>query len=203
MTGTPTDFNSAPGIADNATREQVGAQGFPASKPASSGGSETDFCEKLRKLLTDNVTEAFEIRSLLTADSYGKEIQTPESLYENLKSGSHVVDRLEHIFVQTMLAKSQIDRLKAQYAAEVEDAEIAVSAQRGINDFTSARDRGIEVNSKTITQRRKLRKINDLALQASSVLEAIKTMHRGADSYRRDIDTRLRAITLSTSLERS
>jgi len=192
MTGTPTVSDSA---------MAGGSAGIPASKPVETGGFAVDL-GKLQKLLTDNVSEAFEIRHTLSADSYGKEIETPEALYDNLKSGRHVVDRLEYILVQTMLAKSRIDQMKAQCAAEVEDAEIDVSAQRATNDFTSARDRGIEVNTKTITQRRKLRKITELALQASSVLEAIKTMHRGADSYRRDIDTRLRAITISTALER-
>lgn len=153
----------------------------------------------LRKKLNAVVTDAYEVRQTLTSDSYNGDTETPESLYDALKYTRHVTDRLEHGLVQALLLKARIDKLNASARADVEDAEVSVSLSR--NDFVSSRERNIEVNAKTMSQRRIVRQTTDLLTDATSVVESVRVMHRGADSHRREIDTRLRAITLKTSLE--
>lgn len=154
--------------------------------------------EVLGRVLKD----AQEARGWLTADMLGSSTDSPQTLFENLAKARHVVDRLESLLCQAVLLKAQAERYRASCQAAVEDAEVEQIGPTRANDYTSARDRGIEINTKTIGPRRVLRQAAMLYTEAVASVTVIQTMHRGADSHRRDIETKLRAITLTTSLER-
>ena len=150
------------------------------------------------------VTDAFKARqSLVEVAVQDTPTMSPEDLHQRLLTSRQVVDVLEFNLVKALMAKSRADRLKAQRSADVEDAEIAISPD-STQDFSylSARQRDIDLNGKTIAVRRALRPAARAASDGYFVVESLRTMLRGADSYRREIETRLRAITLTTSLER-
>lgn len=140
---------------------------------------------------------------LYTASAQDTVTMSPEDLHERLLTSRKVVDALEFQLVKALMAKSRADRLKAQCSADVEDAEIAVSPT-STDDFAylSGRQRDIDINGKTIVVRRAFRRAATLASDAYYLVEEVKTLHRGADSYRREVDTRLRAVSLTTALER-
>lgn len=127
--------------------------------------------------------------------------ETPlQDIYERLLTTRRYVDAIEHQLVLCVLARSRVDRLKILAEGEVEDAEIAGAA--GVRkDFESARDRGIEINSRTMEQRRALRRAQAASDEAFSVVRAVQEMHRGADSYRRELEVRIRTVTMLSSLD--
>lgn len=166
--------------------------------------SDSNFTEGdvLRKSLVELLEKSFDVRQSLTRlATQDSSTVSPEDLHERLLASRKVVDVLENELVLAILAKSRVDRLKAQCDADVEDAEIA-NAGPTKGEYVTARDRSIDINTRTLTQRRKARLSASLAQEAQATVRAIQEMHRGADGYRREIDTRIRAINLTTALER-
>lgn len=160
----------------------------------------TDHADRLAQILeklSEHITTAYEIRRTVSDHDMPDD---PEGLYEWLKRVRAAQDRVEFLLADVLLIRSRVERLKGLTAAEVEDAEIANTGRA--NDYTSARDRGIEINTKTLTQRKAHRTTTDAMIEAQAAVEIVRTYHRGIDGTRRDIDTRLRAITVISSLER-
>lgn len=156
----------------------------------------------LRSSLVEALEKSFNVRqSLKGLAAQDTATVSPEDLHERLLASRKVVDVLENELVRAILAKSRVDRLKAQCDADVEDAEIA-NAGPSKGDYVTARDRSIDINTRTLQQRRGARVAATLATEAQATVRAIQEMHRGADGYRREIDTRIRSINLTTSLER-
>ena len=167
-----------------------------------SGAEEETEYSRFLKLIAEHLTRAEEVRKTLSLKDFAVETDSPESLIGNLRRARAVVDNLEYILCAVLVLKTKADRFKAAASDAVEDAEVAVADPGTRQDYVTARDRNIAVNAMTITQRRALRKATVLAVEAAAAVDIVRTMHRGADSHRRDIETRLRAVTLITTLER-
>lgn len=164
----------------------------------------SDILRSLGTEFEDAARDAFSARQeLIVVAREDTATMSPEDLHERLLVARQVVDSLEFSLVKALMAKSRADHYKAQCAGVVEDAEILVEPE-STKDFSylSARQRDIDINGKTIKVRRAFRQASTVASEGYFTVEAIKAMHRGADSYRREIETRLRAIVLTTSLER-
>lgn len=155
----------------------------------------------LRDSLVASLEKAYGARQTLTGlAGTDSTTMSPEDLHQRLLASRKVVDVLENELVLAILAKSRVDRLRSSAEADVEDAEIANAGTK--DDYMSSRDRAIDINSRTLQQRRAARQSAALAVEAQATVRALQEMHRGADGYRREIDTRIRALNLTTSLER-
>ena len=159
--------------------------------------------DALRSSLVASLEKSFRARQGLSRMAEeDSTTMSPEDLHLRLLASRKVVDVLENELVLAILAKSRVDRLRASAEADVEDAEIANAGASTKSEYATARDRAIDINTRTITQRRAARIASDLAIEASATVRAIQDMHRGADGYRRELDTRIRAVSLTTALER-
>lgn len=153
-------------------------------------------------LIAEKLTLAHETRTiLLTLDSLNTS-ESPEAIISVLRKCRLATDTLEGIMTDLLLIKTRAEQLKSRAIAAVEDAEIETMKTYKPSDFSGARERGIDINARTLAERRTLRKATDLAQEAAMAVDIVRTMHRGADGHRTDLNLRLRALTLTTTLER-
>lgn len=130
----------------------------------------------------------------------GADLRSPADLHDRLLLCRHVTDQLEEEMAGLIMFMAKVNQAVADRKGEIEDAEIAAKVPK--EEFASARDKGVMLNAATISARIKLRKAERMQREMASTLEYVRTLHRGADSTRRDVETRLRAVTLTSHLER-
>lgn len=160
-------------------------------------------CKAVNDALIASLERAFATRQRLTEMSADDSVDlSPVDLHARLIEARKVVDVLEFELVKAIMLKSQAARLKSRADADVEEAEVSNASAETRVEYMSARDRNIDVNTRTIASRRLARIASDTSGQAYDVVRAIQELHRGADGYRRELDSRIRAVTLTTSLER-
>lgn len=152
--------------------------------------------------LSDSIVRAHHIRKgYMSEDATGQE--TALEIYEKMRLYRNGLDQLELILNACIRLKAKVDVIKATKAGEVEDAEIKiVDTSAKAEKFQVARDRNIDINAKTIAERKALRQITEVAVEAQAAVDVVRNMHRGLDSAKRDLEVALRAITVITSLER-
>lgn len=154
--------------------------------------------------LSDLLIRAYDIRKeYAVTTEFSETLDTPVELYDKLKLCRNGLDRLEVILNDAIRLKARVDRLKIAKQGEVEDAEVkVVSTNSKAKDYQAAVDRKIEVNAKTISERRALRQVTEVSVEAQATVEVIRNMHRGLDAHRNGLNSGLRAITVISSLER-
>lgn len=69
-------------------------------------------------------------------------------------------------------------------------------------EYMAGRERVAHVNVDVIPQRRRLRALERVELVIDGAVESVKLIHRGLDTVRRDLDTRIRLLMLEDRLER-
>ena len=158
--------------------------------------------QNILDLLADYITRAYAVRK----EFLGEELDANETvveLYDKMKQFRNGLDRLETILNDCLRLKAKVEIMKSVRQGEVEDAEVKVSQTSGKPDkYQAARDRNIDINAKTIVERKALRQISEVVIEAHATVEVVRNMHRGLDSHRRDIETALRAYSVASSLER-
>ena len=147
--------------------------------------------------LAEFVGEAQEIRA--SVPSPREEIDPGEYLHLAARH-RQAVDRLEAIYGSVMLIRWQSIQRRAVAEAALEDAE--VDLQVSFDDFTSARERDLKIKTLTITRRRALRMAQRDVTDAMEAERFLRLVHSGAESARRDLDSRLRALGIITQFER-
>lgn len=160
--------------------------------------------QKFYDILSDRLTNAYRVRKeFMVGETDLRFTDGPEELYDKLKRTRNGLDQLETLLNSAIMVKAEVERLRNKRLGDVEDAEVTVaeSTRKG-KDFQSARDRNIDVNMATISERRSLRQAEEVLIEARATVDVIRNMHRGLDSHRRDIETGLRALTMITTLER-
>ena len=128
----------------------------------------------------------------------------PQSIHELLISCRHTTDQFEIALVKALTLRGQAECELALAKAEVEEAEVSAAneVRKDAGMYASAKEKNVEFSLRTLTQRREERKAIEHYQQACYVVETIRLLHKGVDTTRQDVSTRLRAITLTTSLER-
>ena len=102
-----------------------------------------------------------------------------------------------------MRLKAKAEILKQRAVADVEDAEVeAIGQKNPKSDFQSARESGIMMNTKTLTQRKVLRQASEAFVEASSAVDIVRNFHRGLDGKRSDIIAAMRSVTFLSSYEK-
>ena len=110
------------------------------------------------------------------------------------------VDRLEALLGRAMLIRWQMANRRATAHAALEDAEVGLTVQ--FEEFTSARERDLKIKALTLDARQAVRTAERGFADAIETEKFLRLLHQGADNSRRDLDTRLRAISLASQWER-
>jgi hypothetical protein len=134
--------------------------------------------------------------------SVNREISDPAELHEALVRARTATDQLELALIHGMnllrAAEIELDTKRAM----VEDAEInALSGVKG-TQFSSAKEKSVEFNLRTLEERRAEREALNNYKQAKHVVDVLRLLHKGVDSARYDLKARLDAVTLTRSIER-
>lgn len=157
--------------------------------------------EGLPEKVSQMLTEAATLRESVQG---GEITDSPTEMHGRLLSIRAVLDRVE--FMVTTLA-----RLRVKVVQIVEDrqnayddayATIVNKPGQHVAEFSTGREREAKYSLGTIEERLALRKAQRLDREVAGALEYVRTLHRGIDGTRRDLDTRIRLITLETALER-
>lgn len=149
----------------------------------------------------DLITRAYAVRKEFTGDD--AKYDDLVALYEDLRLLRNGLDRLEVILSDSMRLKAKAEILKQRAVADVEDAEVeAIGQKNPKSDFQSARESGIMMNTKTLTQRKVLRQASEAFVEASSAVDIVRNFHRGLDGKRSDIIAAMRSITFLSSYEK-
>lgn len=131
-----------------------------------------------------------------------REISDPSELHEALIRARTATDQLELALIHGMnlLRAAEIDLDIAR--ASVEDAEIhALEGVKG-TQFSSAKEKSVEFNLRSLEERRAEREALNNYKQAKHVVDVLRLLHKGVDSARYDLKARLDAVTLTRAIER-
>lgn len=155
-----------------------------------------------RKQLEEWLAEANELRWERTLGVYG---DSPAELHQSLLHVRSNLDRLERILADLMRMRARVANLEADHQAAFDDAWNkavgSASLGRGFDD-PAPRERYAAYSDKTTTEQFELRRTQRAVRDIQVVLEIVRTYHRGLDSLRRDIGTRMSILTFESSLER-
>lgn len=145
-------------------------------------------CAALRKTIREGVP----------AIDYG-----PEALHEFLIRCRQAEDRVEEVLAQMIVFRGKVENAVRERRGSVEDGEVtALKTKVGSGDYTSAKERSVEFRLHTLDETRKLRAAEALLTDVKTAYEYVRTLYFGIDGTRKETDTRLRAITLVSALER-
>lgn len=154
--------------------------------------------DELDPKLASLVVEARELRE---AVSQSKETDSVSTMHANLLAGRRSLDRLEAIV-------AEVGRLRARAKISVSDAKdayeeamIAVMQKTRIGEYTSADERRMTYKAACFDEYRTLRKAEKYEAAIAEVYDYCLMRYRGLDSSRKDLDTRIRLISLQSALE--
>jgi hypothetical protein len=133
-----------------------------------------------------------------------QEVKAPEDIQSVLVLARHVTDQIEMALVKALTLRRQAETELAIARAETEEAEIAAASaiRKDAGLYATAKEKTVEFSRRTLTERRAERIAKETYDQACHVVEVLRLLHKGVDQTRQDVATQLRAITLTTSLER-
>lgn len=161
-----------------------------------------DTIDLLYSALSDIILKSTQIRnSYMGEDDVVAEIEDVESLYRKFVRFRNGLDQVEQLLNNAIRIKSKVDNMYAQSCYAIEDAEVELVTKK-TNDYQSSRDRNIEVNAATITQRRASRRLKDIQTEARATVQVVTNHHKGLESSKADLQTRLRALSFISSYEK-
>lgn len=162
-----------------------------------------DTIDVLNSALSDLLIQSTEIRnSYMQDDSVVAEIEDVGSLYKKFMEFRNGLDRLENLLNQAIRIKAKVDNMYAEACYNIEDAEVELVDKKKSNDYQSSRDRSIEINAATITERRASRRLSKLLTEARATVQVISNHHKGLESSKRDLETRMRALSFISPYEK-
>lgn len=161
----------------------------------------------LLKQLSGEIPEALEHAVRTLADIRSEvgigESDDPVSLHEQLVKNRAAMDRAETFVAQLGRVHSRAQIAQQDLEGELEDAEAKALQDAGqAEEYSTAKERNARLAVRTIDQRIALRKVSRQRAEISEALEFARTLYRGMEASRRDVETRLRMITLQTGLDR-
>lgn len=154
--------------------------------------------EKVAALLN----EARELRESLPSGSLA---DTPADIHAQLLKARAVLDRMEQILAHIIVMKNVSAQQSRAAKAEYEDAwgEVATHAAVGFSHENAApRERYAKYDQSTVKQQVAAREAENYDSRVWMTLDIVKMWHRSIDGLRQDLNTRLRIVSLNTSLER-
>lgn len=151
--------------------------------------------------LISALEEASQARNLVKG---GEATDGPSDLHDQLLHNRRQIERLEHLTGQFLLLKARSAQQVASRKGAYDDAYMAAATKKavGFTDYTSAKEKDAHYNLATLAETLELRKANALYRDVESAWDFCRILLRGAEGVQRDLELRLRIISLNSSLER-
>lgn len=158
---------------------------------------------ELDTILQATISEVTDLRHRVAP---GDVDDDPHALHLQLLEARRATDRTEELTAFIARVHSGAQRNLQLKKQEVEDAEAAAMTSQGPNpwgdDYATAKEKNARLLVQTTEQRMALRKAERRLLLLQEVLDFCRQCHRGLNDSRRDLDLRIRLLTLQTSLEK-
>lgn len=127
----------------------------------------------------------------------------PVSLHDQLKKNRKAMDRAETFVAELGRLHSKAAIAEEDYKGYLEDAEATALQKAGpAEEYSSGKERNARLAVMVMDERIALRKAARQRAEIQEALDYARTLFRGMDASRRDVETRLRMITLETGLEK-
>lgn len=159
----------------------------------------------IEQKLSSLADEALELRS--QSSMPGSEA-TPQEVLNSLLDQRWRADRMEAILTEVIRLRGRVGRATAQCKAAADDVWTQAlvdarksSAKRG-DQFEGPRERYADADLVALSQRRELRKAENLLSLADEVSEIMKTASRGLSDIIQDHRTWLKALQFQSYLEK-
>lgn len=154
--------------------------------------------EEMSEGLKRVVSECHEIR---TKVSPGSITEGPTELHERLLTARHAQDRAEMIVAELGRLHSRASIAVADLRGRLEDAEASAELPPA-EDYSTARERNARLSLAVVDERIAVRRATRQKEEVWEALEYCRLLHRGIDGSRRDLDLRIRLLSMQTMLER-
>jgi hypothetical protein len=155
----------------------------------------------LDQKLSEYVGEAADLR-------FGLPEWTPEdpptALHAQLLLTRQALDRVEWLQARILTIKGRVDQAHADRKAALDDKWNREATSRKIGfqwGDAAPRERYAQYSLKTVNETVELRKIEALSRRVDTALELVRMYRFGLDSNRRDLDTRIRLLSIEGRLE--
>lgn len=128
----------------------------------------------------------------------------PDDLHEQLLGNRVQIERMEYLVASLTLLKSRSQQSVAASRAAYDDAyaKSATKPSVGFTDYTTAKEKDAHHNLSAMAELVNLRTAEKTHRDVDSAWDYCRILLRGAEGVQRDLETRIRLITLRSSLER-
>lgn len=147
------------------------------------------------------VKEAEEARSLVRT---GEIEDDPYSLHHQLLYNRKQIERLEYLTSQMVLMKSRAEQQVASARAAYDDAYQKAATKPSVGfsgDYSTAKEKDAYYNLSTVDETIRLRQTEALHRDSYSAWDYCRILLRGAEGVQRDLDQRIRLLTMQGRLE--
>ncbi len=161
--------------------------------------------EQMHGQLVKAIQQASEARAACTELVRNAQIEDgPDELHQTILTTRAQIERLEYLTSQLVLLKAKSAQAVADRKAQLEDAymKAATSKTVGFSDYASAKAQDAAHATKTIAETLALRKVERTHRDVDSAWDYCRALLRGAEGVHRDLEIRIRLITLSGQLDR-
>lgn len=154
--------------------------------------------DSMMALVEPVVTEARMLRDLPPWDAE----DAPMDLHHHLLEVRARYDRVESILATLIERRTRVRALVHEARENHDDVwDTSATTKRTDRDFMAGRERVAFVNVDVIPQRRLLRRLERTEIVLDGAVESVRLIHRGLDTVRRDLDIRIRLLSLESRLE--
>ncbi len=144
------------------------------------------------------------ITEVRTAVKAGTMEDTPVDLHTQLVFNRSQIEQMEVVVAQLTLLKARSENILAEKKGEYDDAysQAAAKPSFSLGEFASAKEKDAHYSLAATTELFAVRKAEAFHRDVYSAWDYARSLLRGAEATQRDIDTRIRLITLQSNLER-
>lgn len=157
--------------------------------------------EGMPDVLVRVLHEASDIRSLVKP---GNAEDGPSEIHNQLLYNRAQIERLEFLTSRLVVLKSRTAQMVAKARNAYDDAymKAATSPKIGFADYSSAKEKDAHFNANTIAETMELRKAEATHRDIDATWDMCRMLLRGAEGVQRDLELRMRLITLAGQLDR-
>lgn len=127
-----------------------------------------------------------------------------EGIHAQLLINRANIERLEYLTSSLGLIKARTEQAVAQRKAEYDDAYMHAATKKsvGFSDYASAKEKDAHFSLGTVEQTIRLRKVESAHRDVVAAWDYCRSLLRGAEAVQRDVELRIRLISLRSNLER-
>lgn len=144
---------------------------------------------------------AIEANTLRELPGVSSESEGISDLHGRLVRTRQAQDRLEAIVADIGRVRSRVRLMVSDAKDAYDDAKITAMQRNRIGEYTSAEERSLTLKAASFDEYRILKQAERKEAEVTEVFDYCQLKYKGLDSARRDIDTRIRLISLQSSLE--